>query len=156
MIPAVLRRMPVDAPPEARALRGLAWTVSVPIGVPTLLTTAFLLFFVIPFALSDGSGETGPRLLQSLFAVALLIVVPWLLLVWPLNLQYKHALHGEPLRAAGLCTATIAILIAAAAVPLLAFCFFANASFPWLAAAFGLTCAAPFLFTFGNRLRKAL
>lgn len=115
MIPAILGRARQDLPPEARALRGLAWTVSVPIGVPTLLSAAFLLYFLGPFALAGGAAEAGPRILRSLAWVAAVVAVP--------------------------------ALVAA---------FFLNAPFPWLAAAFGLTCAAPFLVAFGARLGKAL
>lgn len=157
MLPSILRAPGRPLDEAASALRGLAWTVSIPLGLPAVaILAAAAVYF--PFVLSyEGLDALLGAFVWSVAIAAIgLALVVWTLIVLPLNTQYRRRLDGNVSGRAGLrATAGVAIAMAPLSWALLLVSFFANLPFQALAAGIGLSVASAWLLHFGLRLARA-
>lgn len=149
-IPLILRRHH-DLTPRAKAFRGLAWALTIPLGLPALIFWAFMVFVVIPLFVTTGGAILAG--LQAMVYVFLAAILPWALFLWPLNVQFRAELEGKNLhRAWAVCTALVATLFAVGALVLLVAAISILDNAAWLGISLAGSLIAPFLVFFGVQI----
>lgn len=156
-LPVILRRPQQPLNDAASALRGLAWTLSIPLGLPAIgILCVAVIYFPFVFAY-EGLGALFGSIVWSMAFVAIAMAVGfWALLVWPLNVQYAHLVAGRQASKTGLrFTGWTAVVVAPLGWALFLLAFFANLPFQALALGAGLSVAACWLLYYGLRLLRA-